>query len=292
MCFNPAKTWYNGWFEQYHETVDPLMSAVELELVGIDDASNSLIQEHQKVVVKIKGNGEHDHLFLMFNRKKGINEGVAGSADQLIITSQKKDGELSKHQASRFPGQYHTIQNWKDERDLVVQVHDISYSSQGDFMRVSINLDQPPTNPPTPALNAQSPVPSEFRIKSNFGDYCLVPEDLKNGSILKVVTCSGVKKEYWGANKYGQIINAAKSNKCIEKINQQIRLQKCVEKRPPPGKQQFGFSVHDDTFFHKGESALVFHLLTYLIPENQEVTLAARQFNPDIAQGQKWTLSY
>ena len=160
-------------------------------------------------------------------------------------------------------------------------------------MRVSIYLDQPPTNEPTNSPTYGPEPPSHrFRIKSDLGEYCIIPETFKNYAKLKIVTCTGEEKEYWGANAFGQISNAGKSGKCIEKINQKLRLQKCKDNLPPTQMQQFGFNIHDKTFFHKGDSALVFHLLTYLVPENQEVTLAARQFNSDFATGQKWTLSH
>ena len=137
MCFNAAKTWYNGWFRDHHETVIPSTSRVELELVGVDDAVHSLISNNQKVVVKIKGHGNSDHLFIMFNRKKGINEGVAGYGDKLLITKQGRDGEVSRQQASLSPGQYYDVLNWKDGRDLVVQAHNTVNSINGDYMRVS-----------------------------------------------------------------------------------------------------------------------------------------------------------
>jgi hypothetical protein len=160
-------------------------------------------------------------------------------------------------------------------------------------MRVSIYLDQPPTNAPTDSPTYGPEPPSHrFRIKSDLGEYCIVPETLTNDAELKIVTCTGEEKEYWGADAFGQISNSAKAGKCMERTNQKVRLQKCKDNSPPPEKQQFGFNINDKTFFHKGDSALVFHLLTTLVPENQEVKLAARQFNADFAFGQKWSLSH
>ena len=71
MCFNNAKNWQFGWYENRHTTVSPLTDQHwNGELVSYVDYLNSA---GKTVVLKVEGH-TRDY-FIGFNRKAGINSG-------------------------------------------------------------------------------------------------------------------------------------------------------------------------------------------------------------------------
>ena len=54
FCFNPAKTWYNGWYSDRHVTVNPLTTAYSGDIVGINAVNDDTIQSDQDVVLSFE----------------------------------------------------------------------------------------------------------------------------------------------------------------------------------------------------------------------------------------------
>ena len=118
MCFNAAKTWHTGWYEDYHVRYDARYDETApalIELVGIDTLVQLIDDKKatdRNLVLKIMLDPDlvDTTLFLMFNRKPetGLNSGVRGDADKLVIVAQKWRGGASTWRASLDPGEFYT----------------------------------------------------------------------------------------------------------------------------------------------------------------------------------------
>jgi hypothetical protein len=138
MCFNAAKTWFFGWYSDYHRTVSPLNSAFNGNLVGIDDASKGRAGS-RSVVVKIQG--DRDTYYLMYNRKKGINSEAIGGADQVVITKQNGSDHESSFIEALGDNQEWTSNDFAGSgRQLVVKNCYTNNSSDGDTAKVLIYI--------------------------------------------------------------------------------------------------------------------------------------------------------
>ncbi len=129
FCFNPAKTWYNGWYSDRHVTVNPLTTAYIGDIVGINAVNDDTIQSDQDVVLRIQGSGATDH-FIMFNRKAGANSQVPGYGDTVLITTQAGNRSTSSWTAALTSGQEYTDATWPGGQ-LVVKVCSIDLSLSG-----------------------------------------------------------------------------------------------------------------------------------------------------------------
>ena len=91
MCFNAVKSWWLGWYsepgKEGHEYLYSMDKPGEFwrgKLVGIDDYLNDKFDEKEhKVILRIG-----PVLFMMFNRKKGVNDGVQSYGDKVVIVKQ------------------------------------------------------------------------------------------------------------------------------------------------------------------------------------------------------------
>ena len=112
FCFNAAKYYYSNWFPEFSMTVTPTSRNFKGNLVGIDDVvSNRANSGNQELVVKIQGSRQTD-LFMMFNRRKGINSEVPEHGNKVVIVSQSSRSAVSVRIAALSTGQTHTINNW------------------------------------------------------------------------------------------------------------------------------------------------------------------------------------
>ncbi len=119
MCFNPAKTWYFGWYSANHKELSPKTEAFNGDIVGIDDVVNQKAG-NTKVIIKI--NGDSNEFFLMYNRAKGINREVIGGADEVVITRQNGSSKDSNFEKSLGTGEQWVYNNFANTgKNLVVK---------------------------------------------------------------------------------------------------------------------------------------------------------------------------
>jgi len=91
QCFNPAKSYELGWYENSAIQWDPLVQGTWFgNIMGVADYDKN--SHEQTVVVRIvrKKNNKGD-LFVGYNRQKGINSGVVENGDNVIIV-EKAEG--------------------------------------------------------------------------------------------------------------------------------------------------------------------------------------------------------
>ena len=87
QCFNPAKSFVLGWYEDKVIEVDPFEGTWTGSLVGVTEYGD-IDTQNSYIVVKIKTGGEKD-LFVGYNRKKGMNSGVELAGDNIVIVEQE-----------------------------------------------------------------------------------------------------------------------------------------------------------------------------------------------------------
>jgi hypothetical protein len=87
QCFNPAKSFVLGWYDDKVIEIDPFEGTWTGSLVGVTEYGGNDTQ-NSYIVVKIKTGGEKD-LFVGYNRKKGMNSGVELAGDNIVIVEQE-----------------------------------------------------------------------------------------------------------------------------------------------------------------------------------------------------------
>jgi len=131
MCFNPAKMWVFGWYSEWHRTVNVLNVGFSGQLVGINDAKNqpNIVSDNgQYVFLRLKSG--KSRLFIAFNQKKGINEGVVGDGDKIVITEQDGRFTESVWKAGLGVGEIFEYWNWNGSgKTLVVENCGIRFGS-------------------------------------------------------------------------------------------------------------------------------------------------------------------
>jgi len=140
FCFNAAKYHYSNWFPEFTTSVSPATSSFKGDLVGIDDVVNNRANsQNQDLVVKVHGRGE-THLFMMYNRRKGINSEVPEHGDQVVIVAQSALSEVSVRVATLSEGQTYTNTNWANSGNSL-KVKFCSKGNNGDVASVLVYLE-------------------------------------------------------------------------------------------------------------------------------------------------------
>jgi len=94
QCFNPAKSYELGWYENSVVEWDPLIQGTWFgNIVGVADYDEN--SSTQTVIVKITRESNSKNLFIGYNRKKGINSGVTEHGDEVVIIEEADGYEVS-----------------------------------------------------------------------------------------------------------------------------------------------------------------------------------------------------
>lgn len=127
MCFNGAKTWYFGWYSEYHKYVNPENWAFKGDLAPVTDVSR--FTSSHDMVLQLKS-GTQAVLFVIFNRAEAFNKDV-GDPDTVVITQQYYSFSESTWKASLKAGETYTQPNWNGSLNtLVVKNCGITLSDQ------------------------------------------------------------------------------------------------------------------------------------------------------------------
>lgn len=121
MCFNAAKIWVFGWYSEFHKTSNPEKTAFIGNLVGISDAKNSpnaVTNNGFHVIVRLKS--DSSRLFMVYNRKAGLNAEVA-DGNKLVIIDQDGRYTESTWKAALDVGESYIHKNWNGgSRNLII----------------------------------------------------------------------------------------------------------------------------------------------------------------------------
>lgn len=114
MCFDNAKNWQLGWYNDREETVVPLNGGWTGQLVGVADSGTST--ETDRVVVKVEGH-TRDY-YVGYNRKIGINSGTNEFGDLVAIQSSVGTGKrTSELEAGLISGTEFEIPDFGEARN-------------------------------------------------------------------------------------------------------------------------------------------------------------------------------
>jgi len=167
ICWNAAKSWESGWYEEDSVTVTPSASGEFIQLVGVADwVTEKYTRGMHRVVLQILDSSIANDLdyYVIYNRAKGPNAGVNFAKDRVTISTGKAR-QVSWHQAGLAEGQIFRKPGYNSgSQDLVVKVCEMSTGTEvmPDTARVLIYLDNGPeadngprcsdtiTNAPTP----------------------------------------------------------------------------------------------------------------------------------------------
>jgi hypothetical protein len=98
MCFNAAKMWYFGWYKDKHlnlNTMTLTSTSRTVTLAALDDIKNKVDVGSGKSILRISMPGSQEAHYIMFNKKKGINDQVVDYQDRVVIYEQNSTSEAS-----------------------------------------------------------------------------------------------------------------------------------------------------------------------------------------------------
>jgi len=189
MCYNPAKSYYIGWYSEGIVDFDPSVEdqwSGTLMGVGQWKDYNSNERPHP-VVVKIETGTSTDY-FVGFNRAAGANADNDEADDLVTIIETGNNGESYSQSFLKGyigTGQAYTFTNWQDSgQDLVISVENIDITSNPGTAQVTISTDgtQVPTAAPTPLPGCNQdtvlvdlttdnyPQETSWQVKNSSGD--------------------------------------------------------------------------------------------------------------------------
>jgi len=158
MCFNGAKSWYLGWYndtkKQGHQLIHPIeQGGWSGKLVGVDAYlhNDNYRDDDYKVVVKVETTDEDTvmfpDLYIMYNRKEGVNGQVQAFGDTITVVSQSEEfGTQSWLNATLIDEEgsdAFRVENFDNSGlDLVIQVCQVIFEyPMPDYAGIIIYLD-------------------------------------------------------------------------------------------------------------------------------------------------------
>ena len=141
MCFNAAKMWYLQWYSDHHRTVNVSSSNSEsAKLVSLADFKRNNAVSGSDMILQLPS--PQSTLYIIFNRKKGVNKGVRADANKVVITEQNGGGVESKWKAGLGIQETYRQDNWAGTgKTLIIKVADITFGDDVDTADVNIYLE-------------------------------------------------------------------------------------------------------------------------------------------------------
>jgi len=159
MCFNAAKSWQIGWYDDRKQVVSPLSGGANWQqsvtMVGIADYLNDAVSH--PVVIKLETNTAQDY-FVAFNRAIGVNADNVEADDMVTVVQTGGHGVYRSQSYLRAKlgpsspmGQIYTITDFGGVagKDIVVEVTSIDLQSDPATATILFRTDQAPTAAPT-----------------------------------------------------------------------------------------------------------------------------------------------
>lgn len=151
MCFNAAKMYYSSWYKDktdiYSITNGDTNKTYNISLVGLDDIRNNNSKENDKLVAGFRG--ANGHLYVMYNRQKGVNSEVKDYGDEIVIVQQDLWYTISRFKVSLKPGESWSFQI-NDNKTVTFKFNDNDSEEKPldrAIVTVSILGDNPPEDP-------------------------------------------------------------------------------------------------------------------------------------------------
>eukprot|EP00557_Chaetoceros_sp_GSL56_P003157 CAMPEP_0176495950 /NCGR_PEP_ID=MMETSP0200_2-20121128/10937_1 /TAXON_ID=947934 /ORGANISM="Chaetoceros sp., Strain GSL56" /LENGTH=522 /DNA_ID=CAMNT_0017893877 /DNA_START=1696 /DNA_END=3260 /DNA_ORIENTATION=- len=174
MCFNGAKSWQIGWYDDRKIMINPNLSGFTSwsgRLIGIANYDST---GNEPVVVKIETGTAADQ-FIAFNRATGVNSQNDEADDEVTIvevTGNNGEGYAQSFlKAHLVQGESYTYVNWAGSgRNLIVKANVINIGVNPGYADIQVCLDScdPITSAPTksPVTSAPTKSPTAAPTKS------------------------------------------------------------------------------------------------------------------------------
>lgn len=129
MCYNPAKSYQLGWYDQHSPDIFPLTTSFSGKLVGVSRYDSTTQDEH--VVLKLDG-GSADDVYIGYNHAIGFHEGTVESVNKVTVVHQGSGNAKSYKVASLGTGGTFQLINYLGSgEDITIKVMDIDTGSNG-----------------------------------------------------------------------------------------------------------------------------------------------------------------
>eukprot|EP00532_Pseudo-nitzschia_australis_P020170 CAMPEP_0168300058 /NCGR_PEP_ID=MMETSP0142_2-20121227/29328_1 /TAXON_ID=44445 /ORGANISM="Pseudo-nitzschia australis, Strain 10249 10 AB" /LENGTH=716 /DNA_ID=CAMNT_0008249929 /DNA_START=39 /DNA_END=2186 /DNA_ORIENTATION=+ len=156
MCYNPAKSYQLGWYNDKVKTIDPLAEGKPVHKFIMNGVSDYKKNANALVVLRFEETDtsrteQNKDYYIGYNRKDGINEGTVEDPDMITIVW-KKAGiptafGLSTKVAKLQMGQSYTIRNFNGQSDVEVRYLG---NRKGDATIRVVDVDKAPDAPKEP----------------------------------------------------------------------------------------------------------------------------------------------
>ncbi len=164
MCYNAAKSWQLGWYNDKQAEVTINNAPWFGELVGL---TNYATAGSRKVGIKLQRSSSSSDYYIQFNHAVGINIDNGEYRNEVVIVEQSGEGinpGQSWTRAHLSTGGTYSLSNFDNSgQTLTVTVNSINTDAIAGFASISICLGTcstpPPVSPPTPPPVAPTPPP-------------------------------------------------------------------------------------------------------------------------------------
>ena len=142
MCYNPAKNWLLGWYEDKHTIVKPLIQNFwEGEIYGYTDHQNAGMSSDSPIILKVEGHNKE--YFIGFDHEAHFNtrNQEIDTANKITVHSVGTAVDESSLEAKLGVGEHFEIPDFGGgTHSVIVQVVDIDMSALPPIAKVSVNL--------------------------------------------------------------------------------------------------------------------------------------------------------
>jgi len=126
MCFNPAKNYQLGWYDDKVVDYNPLTHEDAVRTVVVNGVSDYDSNSNGNIVVRLEMPDKTQDFYIGFNRKTGINRDTKEDGDQITVVRKeiglpKEYGMSIKHAALSI-GQFHVLEDFNDENNRSIRI--------------------------------------------------------------------------------------------------------------------------------------------------------------------------
>jgi hypothetical protein len=236
MCFNNAKNWQLGWYDDAHTEVNPTVSSWSGDLIGFADYGDR--NPYDTIVLKIQGDALD--YYVGFNRKTGINAGTVEGGNQVTIQERSQGNGYAKSTliAKLSTGGEHTIPNFGGGGiDAIVKVTNIDLISNPAKASVEVFLDRCTTDA---ECNDGSTCTTD--VCDNTSGLCsFVP----NGSCGNALEVDILTDNYPGETTWNVIDNCNNDAEVLSGGPYSTRGTHFIETLDPAQTSQYTFTIND-----------------------------------------------
>ena len=161
-CFNAAKNWQLGWYDNQKESYNPLNNIGQTKqyiMNGINEYEVDGTSNGELITLRLENeSGGRDDYYIGYNRANGANSGTSEAKNMILIVRKPcPDPNLcgpdsygeSKKESALTVGQSFTIERYRDSNENVIITYESVTSNLRDATISVRTTGTAPTNKPT-----------------------------------------------------------------------------------------------------------------------------------------------